>query len=149
MTSVVYISSITLATLTCFTSLALFLWSQTYLSLTSLITSSSTIVLSYALSFLVMIHYEKTQRTTFKICCCNIFNTCMIILYALVVISFLLTFCSIVYIFVQDTMIQYILYTTYGFIFLLIIIGSLGVAFAQKTEFEPIDINGYRNPNTQ
>lgn len=142
MTNVIHLSTIALATITCFTSLAVFLWSQSNMSLVSLMISSSTVILSYTLAFLVVAHYEKTQRTSFNIGSCNLFNFAMLVIYALLVASFLLTFCSIIYTFVQNTMTQYILYGVYGFVFLLIMIGSLGVAFVRKPEFEPVDVDG-------
>jgi len=139
MTNVIHLSTIALATITSLISLALFLWSQSTLSLVSLMISSSTVILSYTLAFLVVAHYEKTQRTIFKVYCCNMFNFAMSIVYTLVVVSFLLTFCSIVYTFVQDSITQYILYSVYGFVFLLIVIGSLGVASVKKPDYEAVD----------
>ena len=141
MSTGVHLSTLALSTVTTFVAVGLFLWSQSTMSLVALMLSSSTVILSYVIGFLMMAHYNKTNRDTFQVLCCNIFNIVITMLYCMLVISFLLTFCSFVDIFVSNKVIQYILYSVYSFVFVLIVIGSAGVAFSKKPDFQEVDVD--------
>ena len=132
------IATLSLSTFVCLLSIGTFLWTSSNILLASVVLSSITALLTYVLSFLVMIYQKKTGSDEFNLWCCNVFNVVMMIVYVLFVGSFLTTFCGFIHSFVSDPLTQYIVYGIYGLVLLMIIIGSITIFCVRKAS---ININ--------
>ncbi|ARF12271.1 hypothetical protein Klosneuvirus_4_86 [Klosneuvirus KNV1] len=126
------IAILSLSAFTCCLSFGTYLWTSSNILLASFVLSSSTLLLTFVLGFLIMVYQKKTANDEFNICCCNLFNVFMMIIYVMFVGSFLITFGGIINAFVSDQTTQYIIFGAYGLVLLIIIVGSISIACVRK-----------------
>lgn len=132
MSTASFIATLSLSLIFCILSFGAYLWTSSISLLTAFVLSSCTALLTYVLGFLIVAYKNKTGNDEFNMGCCNVFNLAMMMIYVLFIASFFATFCGLIHSFVKDAFTQYILYSAYGFVLLIIIVSSFVVFCAKR-----------------